>query len=963
MKKKNVLFTALIKILIFIIFGTMCFFNIFQKLDYRLSDSLNHLRKEPPVDENIMLVKIDDASINELGEWPWSRDIIADALLRMKELGAVTALFDIEYISPSKNGIAPAAEEKIYNYIEGSQEDMQELLYQLTNAIEAGYYKLEEIPELTSTLADENLTSLFEDMKDYVTNNMARDNDEYFAEALQFFGKSYLTINHGNLGYQLSDEDEKYILNRMLQDKVSDPNYLINLGNDFTSREAEEDPGFTPALNKLMTRAYGANFTNSVIDNDGVRRRMELLFAYKDHYINQLSFGPYLDIVGASKLTRDRHNLIVHDAKNPYTGKSGDVKIPLDSHGRIIISWKKGEFAEAFKNESIINLIRLDIAEENIFNSINRIWNQPILDDQGFEMPYTVEAQSLLEQYFTIVDLKDYLLSKCTGYNVDGSVIDGISQEEYDEYFNLRRDFYNNVRTYIQNDYLPEILERLASFEGEIEQEIIDQIKAGFEEDFTWLKSDYDAYISNYDEMASKFKGSYCILGNTATSTTDLGATPFMKRYENVAIHANVLNTLMTESFVIEIPWFIGFLMAATIAFLVLSVSGLSNLWQNLIYFFLYLIFCLVWGGLFVFSKYYIPFIGTIFYLAADLLSCIAYRFYQSVKEKQFITQIAASFANKDTVEELRKNPDAFKTEGQKKTITALFSDIQKFSTLSESIGRMYGAEGPNKLIEILNEYLGQMSNEILKNNGNIDKYEGDAIISMFGAPDPMNTHTPSEWAYLCLDSALHMKEVEVEFNNSHQELFKPTEIVTAEGKTELIQLKPLQTRIGVNSGEAFVGLMGSKTDTFSKLNYTMIGDTVNLASRLEGVNKAYNSWIMCSDATWNMANTGVYKDKLTVRRLDRVRVVGRSTPVQLYNVMGFTSGMSANEKEKIDIFHAGLDKYLERDFVAAGKLFMQANAIEGGDPTSLVFADRCKNFIQNGTPENWDGVINMTSK
>ena len=341
----------------------------------------------------------------------------------------------------------------------------------------------------------------------------------------------------------------------------------------------------------------------------------------------------------------------------------------------------------------------------------------------------------------------------------------------------------------------------------------------------------------------------------------------------------------------------------------------------------------------------------------------IGFRFFLSTKEKQFITQIAASFANKDTVNELRKNPDAFKTEGQKKCITALFSDIQKFSTLSESIGKMYGDEGPNKLIEILNEYLGKMSNEILRNSGNIDKYEGDAIISMFGAPDPMNTHSPQEWAYLCLDSAIRMKKVEVQFNEEHKDLFEPREITLPDGKKEIIQLKPLQTRIGVNSGDAFVGLMGSKTDTFSKLNYTMIGDTVNLASRLEGVNKAYGSWIMCSDDTWNMANSGIHKGEITAKRLDRVRVVGRSTPVQLYSIVGFTSELTNEDKQEIEIFHTALDKYLQRDFANAGKLFLQANKIGDGDPIALVFADRCKNFIEKGVEKGWDGVINMTSK
>ncbi len=986
MQKKNLLITTLIttliKILVVVVFGTFCFFNFFQKLDYRLYDSLSHLRKEPPTDENIMIVMIDDESINALGEWPWSRDVIADSLLRMKELGADSALFDIEYISPSKNGIAPDAEERVYTKVAATQEMMSELVGQFSSGLSSGFYKKEEIPEITSDLLENYINPEFDSLGEYITENMARDNDEYFAQCLQFFGKSYLTINHGDLGYPVSKEDIEYIKNRFLKTKVYDPKYLINIGNNDTAKEAGEELGFTPALHKLITRCYGTNFTNSVIDNDGVRRRMQMLFAYDGHYIRQLAFGPYLDIVGSNNLTRQKNEIIVHDAKNPYTGKEGDIKIPLDLHGRLMIDWKRNRFVEDFKSEPFVNLIRLDIAEKNIYGSLVNILSQMVSDENGVPLEYANHAEELMRMYFTISDTKDYLLSKCTGYREDGSVIDGISDEEYAEYFSLRNSFYDSIKEFLDQDYLPGVLAKLDEFAELIDPEIVEEYKNGLSEQFAYLQEDYDWYTSLYSELEAKFKGAYCILGNTATSTTDLGATPFQKKFENVAIHANVLNTLLTESFIKVVPWQYGFVLAVALSFFMLAFIGMSNLWQNILSFVLYLVYCLVWGGLFVYSTYYIPFIGTIFYLAADLLACLAYRFYQSVKEKQFITQIAASFANKDTVEELRRNPDAFKTEGQKKTITALFSDVQKFSTLSESIGKMYGDEGPNKLIEILNEYLGQMSNEILFNNGNIDKYEGDAIISMFGAPDPMNSHTPGEWAYLCLDSAVRMKKVEVEFNTSHADLFEPKKVLDASGKEIDVQLMPLQTRIGLNSGEAFVGLMGSKTDNFSKLNYTMIGDTVNLASRLEGVNKAYNSWIMCSDSTWNLANSGQNRGLLTVRRLDQVRVVGRSTPVQLYNVVGFTNELSAAQKEEIDIFHTALDKYLERDFINAGKLFIEAHKIFEtiSDPveemikeikkdkyecksTALVFADRCKNFIQNGVPENWDGVINMTSK
>lgn len=963
MKKNNIFISFIIKIIVFLVFGVLFYSGIFAKLDFRLYDSLLSRRKEPAADKNIMLVKIDDPSIKELGEWPWSRDIYADALLRMKELGAKCAIFDIEYISPTKNGIAPSAEQKIYKQVYATEDTVNELIGQLSSAIDAGYIRTSEVPALVDEMIGENIEPTFENLQNYIADNMSRDNDEYFARCIQFFGHAYLTINHDDLGYDITPEENNYILNRILTDKVTDKLDLIQIGNDYTSITTGESRGFNPAMHKLMTRAYGANYTNSVVDGDGIRRRMQLLVKYNDHYINQLAFGPFLDLVDSREMIREKDYLIVKNAKSPYTDARKDLKIPLDPYGRLLINYRHGSSDSSFKNDSIINLIRLDSFEEQIVSLLNYIAMHAVANDDGSEMAYTAEAWALLDEYEAVNQFKEALLAKCTGYNSDGTLIDGITDEEYKSYFDLRNQFYSDVSQYSNAGHFSDVSNRLDQLMERFGDPSLEEMRSYLDEDFDNLKYFTDAFNDFMNELRPLYKDAYCIIGNTATSTTDIGATPYETKFMNVGIHANVLNTLLKEDFICIVKWQWGFLLALALSLLMLILFNASNTTQNISTFAAYLVYCLVWGGLFVFSRYYIQFVGTILYLFVDLIAGMGFRFYLSTKEKQFITQIASSFANKDTVNELRKNPDAFKTEGQKKCITALFSDIQKFSTLSENIGKLYGDEGPNKLIEILNEYLGQMSNEILRNSGNIDKYEGDAIISMFGAPDPMNTHTPEEWAYLCLDSAIRMKKVEVEFNKIHADLFEPKEITHEDGTKETIQLKPLQTRIGVNSGEAFVGLMGSKTDTFSKLNYTMIGDTVNLASRLEGVNKAYGSWIMCSDDTWNMADSGVHKGAIAAKRLDQVRVVGRSTPVQLYSIVGFSNELTREQSEEIDIFHAALDKYLSRDFVNAGKLFMQANSMCGGDPIALVFADRCKNFIENGVDDDWDGVINMTSK
>ena len=966
MKKQNFLTNFLITFIITSIFALLCFFEIFQKLDYRLYDYLFKLKKDVPLNEKIMMVKIDDPSIKELGEWPWSRDIIADVLLRLKEFDSKLAVFDIEYISNSKAGISPTAQEKINSSISNANDNIDALISQLSTAIKNGYFSKDELSDLTNELISSQIDPSFFDLNNYITNNIYRDNDEYFAQSLQFFGNAYLTVNNRDLGYTVTKDQIDYIRSRMLIKNVIDEKSRIKIDNEYSFIKKNDEntkKGFQPALYKLITHCKNVGYTNSNIDNDGTRRRFELFYEYDNLYLPQLVISPLLDLLQVESVTRTKHFYIFNNALIPGNTKRENIKIPVDDHGCMLLNWRKGLLDKGFNSESIINIITLDRAEANIYEILKYIYDDDrILDSNGFEMPYSIAAKELLDIYSTIRDKKEELLLKCSGFDENSNALEGISDSEYKDYYDLRNYYYSKIGEFLDNNYLESINQRLEELKAYVEEDIIAETSEYINGDFETLKSDYDLYTSLFNDLSQVFKGAYCILGNTAVSTTDLGATPFLKKYENVGLHANLMNTILNRDFIYYVSWIYGFLFTLLLIILSFVFVNKAQHVQNIIggigIFVIFFIFCI----LFVAFDIYIPFVGTTLYALLTYMVFVVRRFLISNKEKRLITDIASSFANKETVDLLRKNPDLFDTKGQKKNITALFSDVQKFSTLSENIAKQYGDEGPNKLIEILNEYLGSMSNEILINQGTIDKYEGDAIIAMFGAPDSLNLHTKEEWAYLCLDSAIRMKKAEVIFNNEHPDLFKPMEVTNAEGEKEIVQLSPLQTRIGINTGEAYVGLMGSKTPQFSKLNYTMMGDTVNLASRLEGVNKAYKSWIMCSGDTWKMADSGINKNKITARKLDRVKVVGKNLPVELYNILGFTSEISEEENQMILKFNEAMDYYNNQDFSKAGKLFLQADQIFK-DETSIIFANRCKDFIENGLPKGWNGVVTMTSK
>lgn len=963
MKAKKFLISFCITLGLGVIFGLCGKFNVFEKLDLRLYDGLLHLKKDPPVNDKIVLAIIDEDDIDKLGDWPWRRSILADSLLRLKEFGTNTAVFDIEYISPSLKSVVSDAEENICNQIYETELTAQDLMRSIPKALNRGYPR-SELSKFTEGLINEYLFDSFSALYQYVENNVSFNNDEYFAQACQFFGNTFLTVNNQDLGYSsITQEDVDYIRNRFLNYDVLDARNLFVDDNNYTFKETYDGigKGFTPALHTMMERAAGVGFTNSNVDSDGTRRRMELFYEYDGKYLGQLVFSPLLKILDTNDIERKKNLLIVKNALFPGESSRRDFTIPLDNHGQMLINWQHETKSDenhfyGLNFEHVYSINQLDLIEENIFKNLSLMQMDFILiDDDGNPMDYVIEGANLIEEYSQIISLKKDLLNKCTGFDVSSNAYDGISQEEYDNYFGLRKEYFAHLKAFVSSNHIEKIHSLLNSKK-------LDDLIPDYDELFAVLQEDYEGYEYLYENMANKFKDAYCIIGMTAASTTDIGAIPFNKQYANVGIHANIMNTILTESFINYYDWYWGFLIAFVVALLGVPFVLCSNTVQNIINGLLKAGLIVFFILQFILFDNYVPMMcGVIGFSLTDYLVGVLRRYLASSKEKQFITKIASSFANKDTVEELRKNPDAFKTEGQKKNITALFSDIQKFSTFSENISKIFKEEGPNKLIAVLNDYLGQMSNQILLNNGNIDKYEGDAIISMFGAPDPMNSHTKEEWAYRCLDSALKMKQIEEEFNKTHSDLFTDYEVETSNGK-EIISLKPLKTRIGINSGEAFVGLMGSKTDTFSKLNYTMIGDTVNLASRLEGVNKVYNTWIMCSEDTWKWANSGENEGKITVRPLDKVRVVGRSTPVQLYNVVGYTDELTEPQISELDLFNNGIAYYLEKDFKQAFSMFMKAHEINK-DETSLVFAERCKIYIKKGVPDNWDGVMNMTSK
>ena len=328
-------------------------------------------------------------------------------------------------------------------------------------------------------------------------------------------------------------------------------------------------------------------------------------------------------------------------------------------------------------------------------------------------------------------------------------------------------------------------------------------------------------------------------------------------------------------------------------------------------------------------------------------ISALIVQFYFESKEKNFLNNAFKQYISPELIDAMVTNEIMPTLGGSKSNITAYFTDIASFSTFSEKIG------DPSKLVDLLNEYLTAMTDTLLSNKGTLDKYEGDAIIAFFGAPMPLENHAQSA-CNTAIDMQNTLKKLRKKWKNEGD---KWPEVV-----------HNMHMRIGINSGDIVTGNMGSSM----RKNYTMMGDAVNLAARLESAAKQYGAYIQISEDTQSHLEEGKY----IYRSLDTIRVVGKSKPVKTFELLERTGCDNESMLRKlVEIWEKGREAYLRMEWDKAKSLFMQCLDYEPHLPEhdpgskscpSLVYIKRCENYKLNPpvpAGETWDGVFIATSK
>lgn len=423
-----------------------------------------------------------------------------------------------------------------------------------------------------------------------------------------------------------------------------------------------------------------------------------------------------------------------------------------------------------------------------------------------------------------------------------------------------------------------------------------------------------------------KFKDKIVLVGSTAVGIQDIKVTPFDTTFPGVEIHANVIDNILHKKFILRPNWtgmfdiFIVLLLGIILSLLLPRFKAIYGLGFTLL---LIVVYFFVDRYIFINKGLWLNLVYPLFNIMIVYSGITIYRYMTEEREKKFIRAAFGQYLSPEVIEQLTENPELLRLGGERKILTALFSDVAGFSTISENLK-------PEELVELLNDYLTEMTEIILRYEGTLDKYEGDAIIAFFGAPISMDDHAKRA----CL-VAIEMQKNLGNLRNKWEK----------EGKPELY------TRIGLNTGPMVVGNMGSK----NRMDYTIMGDAVNLASRLEGVNKDYHTSIIISEETFNSV-----KDNIEARELDIIRVKGKSEPVKIYELIDKKGEIDSKKAEILKIFQNGLLKYRERKLEDALDDFKKVLELDKNDGPSKVYVERCENFIKNPPPDNWDGVFGM---
>ncbi len=728
------------------------------------------------------------------------------------------------------------------------------------------------------------------------------DNDLEFASSVSAMGRVVISYNlspepavHDVVEFQKTAAFQK--ARRRFEERAS-----IAVSPEMKSRFAGLEDDKTKSLSypipELMESAKLFGFVNRDTDIDGAVRKVRLVQMFNDRLYFNLALVMLMNICGIDAASVNIHpgdGIILEGGFNPVTGKAGNIKIPVDEKGMMYVNWAgEGKREETFNILSYYSLMEYDQFSDSVHDYLD-----------GQAGPAAAVKLSAINKSIE------------QGLKGFRKAVSGPEKEKlWKQVEALRME-----KAEIKNQLVKPLQEEIASIEGMLRGKEDAETRKYLEE----LKNDEKAVkmVMSVDNLS----GHTAITGLTATGTIDIGQTPLSNEYAMVGAYHNTVNTVLQGAYIgIADRMFNLVLMFALALAIGIAVHKMNARYGILTVAVSFIAANICAIGTFSLFNFWIDQLGVSLSLLLPSVSIVSLKFMKEENQKKFIKGAFSRYLAPSIIDQIIANPKSLELGGEEREITIFFSDVAKFSTISEKLT-------PPELVKLLNEYLSAMTEIILAHGGTVDKYEGDAVMAFFGAPLYQEDHAVRA-CLAAIDQNRRLKELQEHWRDTGQD--------------------QLSVRMGMNTGKAVVGNMGSA----SKMDYTAMGDSVNLASRLEGANKYYGSHSMISEATYEAAS-----DFIDVRKLDIIRVVGKEQPITIYELLGRKGTLPGYMYEMMERYNRGIEQFSNRQWKRAKQYFNEALEVVPDDGPSQTYVQRCEEFAKKPPSKNWDGVYRMKSK
>lgn len=846
--------------------GSGAVYETMEAVDLRLNDLKYVLRKPLHPDVPVALIAIDDATVQEVQRWPWSRELVGELTQKLIDNGVKSVAFDAIFSEPQQNGaeldakFAAVVEKNKDKVILGvfGEKPTSAPPYQdfcMNEAFLAaggdGIVKLN-----TTFIVNDTTTGEFDDLrwKPFFENIFHLIDADTEARRLKDAGLQKLEelkpFERRFVENQKKDMRADYC-HRWLTDEdefMKEP-YLAAVKTWYLDLVAESKEYSTVSFETFVTRLKAMNARHPVPEYDRWTANIPALQNASDYtgsFVTQLDTDGYV-----------RRYPLFYRAGNRI-GTSYIPSLALQSY----------LLATGYRADVTIEMNRRGDSRKITSFAIVNPQTDP--ETKVMEIPIDAAGQTLLNYYGP----------QQAFYHVPAK-----------ELFSDRETMKVSVNTFGGN-----------RLHHEFKEEIV-------------KKKDF-------------LNGRAVIVGATAVGLYDLRNIPLEANYPGPEIHMTMMGNLFQQKFVRAIPgeatWLPLVLLAAGIIFSLMLAT-----FESFHSFIAALILLAVAGsvdvGLFIYANYKTSLHFLISEFVFLYFGITIYKYFTEEKKKRELRSTFSKYVSPAIVDELLADPDKLKLGGRRQRMTAFFSDVRGFTTISEKLT-------PEQLSDVLNKYLSPMTEIVFKNDGTLDKYMGDAIMAFFGAPIAFDDHALR--ACRCaLQNLAKLKEVQAEFERDG--------------------LPRIDIGIGLNTGPMSVGNMGSNIVQ----NYTIMGDSVNLASRLEGITKEYGVRIVISEFTYEDV-----KGKMTAREIDRVKVKGKTEPVRIFELIQ-EEPPTGDLKENLDLFGRGYNLYMDKRFADAKEVFKEALKFSQSDPVSELYIERCDEFLAEPPPADWDGVYVMKTK